>query len=116
MSSRLFASFRSMVDSIPPRAILRAVQAEQRMLENDLAQKRLSPTEECLSILSFCDLLESVSRGSPVCFPGGFPVEHCSFYRRVIQMLEDEGEVPAGSCAQFDAAVSPSLLKSLIAS
>ena len=101
MSLGLFETFCEMLESIPVQAVLRAADAERRMVEDDLEMKRTEPDENSLSILSFCDfLLRSVS-GGYVSLPA-MPVEHCAFYRKIVHRLVEAGELPPEMVGQFD--------------
>ncbi len=49
MGFQLFDKFAEMIDRLPAKAVVNAVQLEKEMLESDLAQKRTLPMAEvCL--------------------------------------------------------------------
>ena len=93
MNSRLFESFCEMIENIPVKAVLKAAEAERRMVEDDLAKKRIRPSEETRSVLSFCEFLVAAAQGDNACFPV-LPIEHCAFYRKIVGKLVDAGELP----------------------
>jgi len=114
MNSGLFESFCEMLESIPIQAVLRAVEAERRMVEDDIEKKRTEPDEYSLSILSFCDFLLRAVSGGYVSLPA-FPVEHCAFYRKMVHRLVEAGELPPQMIAQFDGIFFRALSKALTA-
>ena len=89
----MFESFCELLESIPIKAVLRAVDAERKMVENDLVTKRTEMDEYVASILGFCNFLTLAVSGIYACAPA-LPFEHCAFYRRIIQELVDAGELP----------------------
>jgi|SRR5436309_1397277 len=100
MNWGLFESFCEMLESIPPKAVLRAVEAERRMVEDDLRHDRVERDPCVLSVLSFCNFLTLAVCGvyaSMACSP----VEHRMFYGKVVQRLVDAGELPQGSAEHF---------------
>lgn len=112
MNSGLFETFCEMLESIPIKAVLRAADAERRMVEDDLEKKRAEPDENSLSVLSFCDfLLRSVSGGC-ASLPA-LPVEHCAFYRKIVHRLAEAGELPPEIVEQFDVFFCRALSKAL---
>ncbi len=101
MSSRLFEPFRDLLETIPVKAIIRAADAERRMVQDDLAKKRTSLDEESISILEFCNFLIDAAHGIQLSLPL-WPTEHCAFYRTVVQRLVEAGELPASVKEQFE--------------
>lgn len=93
MNWGLFESFCEMLESIPTKAVLRAVDAERRMVEDDLVKKRTEMDEYVASVLGFCNFLTLAVSGIYTSAPG-LPFEHCAFYRKIIQELVDAGELP----------------------
>jgi hypothetical protein len=112
MNSRLFESFCEMLESIPSKAVLRAVDAERRMVEDDLEKQRTERDEYVVSILSFCNFLIRAVTGGYVSLPA-FPVEHCAFYRKIVHRLVDAGELPPEMMTQFDKIFFRSLSRAL---
>lgn len=112
MNSRLFESFCEMLESIPSKAVLRAVDAERRMVEDDLEKHRTERDEYVISVLSFCNFLIRAVTGGYVSLPA-FPVEHCAFYRKIVHRLVDAGELTPQIMTQFDRIFFRSLSKAL---
>jgi hypothetical protein len=105
MASRLFESFCEMIETIPAKAIVRAAEAERRMVEDDLAKKRTSEEEDAISLLGFCDFLVDASNGLEFSFHN-WPREHCECYRTIVQRLVETGELPFPVLEEFDTAFS----------
>jgi hypothetical protein len=106
MNWGLFETFCEMLESIPIKAVLRAVAAERRMVEDDLDKKRTERDEYVSSVLGFCNFLmlavcgvyESVAL---------LPREHRAFYRKIVQRLVDAGELPPEITGPFEKIFSP---------
>ena len=93
MSSHPFETFCEMIESLPPKAVLRAVAIERFMLEEDLAVGRTSPDDETGLILSFCRFLEEAARGELI-VPRTMPPGHWTFYGKIVEQLAAAGELP----------------------
>ena len=94
MNWGLFESFCEMLESIPVKAVLRAADAERKMVEDDLEKKRTEPDENVNSVLGFCNFLMLAVSGIYAVVPK-FPSEHRAFYSKMVQRLVDAGELPA---------------------
>jgi hypothetical protein len=107
---QLFEKFAGMVEKLPTKAILKAVQLERQMLESDLAQKRTLPIKEVRSIVAFCDFLQhgpSVTRVSRV----SIPIQHLGFYRGTVKRLVEDGELPYEASEVFEHSFSAAMLE-----
>ncbi len=82
-----------MIDSLPPKAVLKAAARERLMLEEDLAQGRTLPSEDTDSILTFCRFLAGAVVGSMV-WPRTMPMEHWTFYVQTVGRLVAAEELP----------------------
>jgi hypothetical protein len=103
MRLSLFDAFADMIETISPRAIIRALEREHRMLQEDLAYQRPVPPKEAASILNFCRFVEAVKTGAPVQFPAAaLPARHLEFYRETVGRLVDAEELPFNAKAEFD--------------
>lgn len=100
MNWGLFESFRKMLDSIPTKAVLRAVEAERRMVEDDLENKRTECDPYVISVLGFCNFLTLAVCGIHSSM-ASLPVEHRAYYGRVVQRLVDAGELPSTTAEHF---------------
>ncbi|MGH7975076.1 MAG: hypothetical protein ACREDS_09310 [Limisphaerales bacterium] len=101
-----------MIDKVPAKGVLKAVELECQMLQNDLARKRTLPLEEVRSILAFSDFLKNAS-GNVRPAACALPMQHLGFYRKTIERLIEAGELPAETKEQFDKTFSSGLVKSL---
>lgn len=106
MNWGLFDSFCEMLESIPVKAVLRAAEAERRMVEDDLEHKRTERDPCVVSVLSFCNflMLEVCGRHASM---AALPVEHRMFYGKVVQRLVEAGELPSGSTEDFNNSFAP---------
>ena len=105
MNSRLFSSFSKMIEDIPPNGIMRAARLQRRMVEDDLAQKRAMSMGEAHSVLNFCRFLEAAREGVQIASVI-IPLDHLTFYRRILVKLVSAGELREESAEQFDATFS----------
>lgn len=109
MGVELFEKFAEMVDKLPAKAVLSAVQLERQMLESDMELRRSLPMVDVRSITAFCSFLENATDAIraprvPV------PVQHLSFYRDTIKRLVEDGELPCEAGALIDRAFVPVML------
>jgi hypothetical protein len=103
MGHRLFETFCEMIDSLPPKAVLKAVAIERFMLEEDLAQGRTVPSDDTTSILTFCRFLGDAARGW-LTLSRTIPAGHWTFYGKTVERLVAAGELPRGAQEDFEAA------------
>jgi hypothetical protein len=106
MSAGLFESFCKMLESIPTKAVVRAAEAERKMVVDDLEKKRTELDENVVSVLGFCNLLILAVRGIYSAIPF-LPAEHRVFYRHIVQRLVNAGELPADFLEHFNRIFSP---------
>jgi len=106
MNWGLFESFCKMLDSIPIKAVLRAVDAERKMVEDDLDKKRTDRDEYVTSVLGFCNFLMLAVCGIYDTITA-LPPEHRAFYGKIVQRLVDAGELPPEITEHFDKIFSP---------
>ena len=106
MNWSLFESFCDMLETIPAKAILRATDAERKMVEEDLEKKRTESDEYVTSILSFCNFLMLAVRGQYAVM-SSLPFEHRVFYSKIVQRLIDAGELPADIRSHMDEIFTP---------
>jgi hypothetical protein len=107
---QLFDKFAEMVEKLPTRAILKAVQLERQMLESDMAQKRTLPIADARSILAFCDFLQngpSANRQARI----SIPIQHLGFYRGIVKKLVEVGELPSQAGKVFEQSFSAAMLE-----
>lgn len=103
MGVQLFDKFAEMIEKLPAKAVLKAVQLERQMLESDMAQKRTLPMLDARSIIAFCNFLENAST-----LPEGHkvtvPIQHLGLYRNTIRRLVEDGELPYEADERFESA------------
>ena len=107
---QLFEKFAEMVDKLPTRAVLKAIQLERQMLESDMAQKRTLPIAEVRSIVAFCDFLQhgpSANRASRI----SIPIQHLGFYRGTVKRLVEDGELPYQTSEVFEHSFSAAMFE-----
>ena len=100
MNWGLFESFCEMLESIPTRAVLRAVEAERKMVGDDLEHKRTERDPYVISVLSFCNFLTLAVCGVYASM-AALPIEHRTFYGKVVQRLVAAEVLPSGSTEHF---------------
>ena len=110
MQTGPFKSFAEMIDNISAKAIPKAIELEQQMLEDDLLHERISSAREAASILSFCRFITALIQGENVS-SGALPAVHIVFYRKIVARLIEARELPFNAKEQFDATFSSGLLK-----
>jgi hypothetical protein len=110
MSVQLFESFSEMIDKIPAKGVLVAVELERQMLQNDVAAKRTLPFVAVHSILSFCNFLKHTVSGVDS-VSTALPLQHINFYRKTIERLIEAGELPCEAKELFDETFSAAFRK-----
>ena len=113
MDTHLFKSFSKMINDMPPRGVIPALELQCQMLTDDLAQKRLPHTEETHSILSYQRFLKATRAGNRMS-PTVLSAAGTAFFRKTTERLVEAGELPSDARDRFDAAFSIPLLDSLI--
>lgn len=101
-----------MLENLPAKGVLKAVELERQMIKADLEHKRTLPIKEAHSILIFCFFLTSAANGT--CIPPiALPFQHVTFYRKTVARLVGEGVLPFEAKQQFDATFSVQFLRAL---
>ncbi len=103
MRQCLFDSFADMIEAIPARAVLRTLEREGKMVQEDLDMQRPVPRGQAASILDFCHFVEAVTRGMPAPAPSAaIPAAQVEFYRKTVARLIAAGELPSHAAPEFD--------------
>jgi hypothetical protein len=113
MDSCLFERFIAMIDTVPAKGVLRAVELEGQMLQNGLALKRTVPHEDERSILAFYNFLKSAADGICVA-PIPLPIEHIVFYKKTLERLIEAEQLPYEAKEQFHETILSSFVKSFV--
>jgi len=106
MNWGVFESFCEMLESIPTKAVLRAADAERKMVKDDLDKKRTERDEYVSSVLGFCNLLTLAVCGIYVSIIS-LPSEHRAFDRKIVRRLVDAGELPSEILGHLDRIFPP---------
>jgi hypothetical protein len=99
---QIFRIFAKMIDDIPAVAVLKALDVECRMLEDDLAHYRLTMTTDTFSILCFREYVQMAKLGIFLHCSMHLPVEHMEFYKETLVRLIQAGELPPSAINEFD--------------
>lgn len=99
-----FGTFSKMVGTLPPEAIIGALDLECKMILDDRLHSRLAEDEGSLSLLYFDQFVKMVKVGGSIRRFRGLPPDHLEFYRETILRLIDAKELPASAMDQFDRA------------
>lgn len=110
MKTGLFKLFVKMIDDLPDAEILKAIELEQGMLEDSLIHKSTGETPEVDSLLSFCQFIDTAMNEDDFS-PVKLPLEHMTFYRKVVERLIESGKMPYGIKEKFDFTFDPAGLK-----
>lgn len=102
----IFRIFSKTIESLPAQAIIRALEAECHMLQDDLKRYGREFTDDGLSILSFGEYVHMVKAGNVLRCSTCLPPDHVEFYKETIIRLVQAGELPAQAMDKFDYAFS----------
>jgi hypothetical protein len=115
MRQSLFDSFADMIETIPVGAVIRTLEREQQMLQQDLALQRPVPIGEAESILNFCRFIDAVREGQPgIAFTMPLPLRHLEFYRKTVERLIAAEHLPYHANAEFDDVIAADCLESML--
>jgi len=99
---QIFRIFSKMIGDMPSPAILKAVDAECRMLEDDFQNNRFDINEDALSILCFGAFVQMVKWGNILRCSTYLPPEHVEFYKETVIRLVQAEELPSSALNDFD--------------
>lgn len=99
---QIFRIFSKVIRNLPVPAILRALDAECRMLQDDIEHYRSSLTEDVLSIFSFKGFVEMAKRDNVMRCSLDMPPDHVEFYKETVVRLVQAGELNPTAMDQFD--------------
>ncbi|HTX22076.1 MAG TPA: hypothetical protein VMD27_09515 [Candidatus Aquilonibacter sp.] len=111
MKTQLFEAFAEMIDDLPAKGILKAIERERQMLKDDLLYKRVT-AEEVASIFSFCEFIKAVTEEDEM-IPVELPEDQVVCFRKIVRRLVEAGELPVHAEEQFDLTFFPVFLKAL---
>jgi DnaJ-domain-containing protein 1 len=102
----MFGAFSKMIHNMPVQAVLRAIDLECGMLEDDMEQRRLMSEADAHSILCFGRFIRIVKDGEPMRHFKGVPLDHLEFYKETLVRLVNSSQLPASAMEQFESAFS----------
>ena len=100
----VFGAFSKMISNLPVQAVLKALELQATMLQEDIAQHRSKQDEDAFSILCFQQFVHAVKTGGTVRCLETLPLDHVEFYKETIVRLVQIGELPPLAMDQFDKA------------
>ena len=107
MSLHIFDAFSKMIAGLPPEAVVKALELECKMLEDDLENQRVPLSEDAFSIFSFRRFVQMARQGQAMPSVKPLPVDHLEFYKETILRLIQATELPPFAMEQFDYTFHP---------
>lgn len=102
MDVQIFNIFSRVIRGLPASAILRALNAECDMLQNDIERYCFNLTEDVLSILCFKGFVQMAKADSVMRCSLHMPPEHVEFYKETVTRLIQAGELAPSAAEEFD--------------
>lgn len=93
MNFEIFSTFARMVDALPSKAVLNALDVHCRMLEDDLAFNREDAIDDAFSIFSFRMFVRAAKMGKRMRSTVILPEQHLAFYRKILARLVQANEL-----------------------
>lgn len=100
----VFSAFSKTIGNIPVQAVLKTIELECKMVQDDLQYGRLEAGNSALSVLYFGQFIQMVKRGEAIHSVRRLPPDHLEFYRETIVRLVNANELPASTMEQFERA------------
>lgn len=101
MPLEIFASFTRTITKLPAEAVIKALDLECKMLEDDLDHQRISSSEDASSILCFRQFVRMAKFGGPTRRTKALSPDHIEFYKETILRLVQANELPESAMEQF---------------
>jgi hypothetical protein len=102
MELQIFGSFTKMINGLPTRAVLMALDLECKMLKNDIEVHRLDFSEDAFSIMSFRQFVRLAKQDEAMQCLKPLPPDHLEFYKKTIVRLIQANELPSSAMKLFD--------------
>lgn len=102
MSLQVFDLFAKMITGLPPRAVLKALDLECKMLEDDIQNHHLVLAEDAFSIICFRQFVRMAKQGEAMRCIKPLSPDHVEFYKQTIVRLVHADELPPAAMEQFD--------------
>ncbi len=101
-----FGIFSKTISDLPTQAVLRVLDIECNMLQNDVERYGRDLRADDVSIMCFGQFVRMVKAGCVIRFSKFLPPDHIEFYKETIVRLTQAGELPPAAMDQFDFAFS----------
>ncbi|HEV2329918.1 MAG TPA: hypothetical protein VGY56_14145 [Verrucomicrobiae bacterium] len=98
----IFELFTRIIADVPARAIIRELDLECEMLEDDLRRHHRPLTRDSFSILRFGQFVRAAKIGREICSVTALPPDHLEFYKTTVVRLIQARELPLSATDQFD--------------
>jgi hypothetical protein len=102
MPVQIFARFTRALTDLPVEAVIRALDLECKMLDDDLAHERLPSSEDAASILCFGQFVRMAKVDAAMRRVKPLPPDHVEPYKETIVRLVQADELPASAMQRFD--------------
>jgi hypothetical protein len=102
MPFHYFDLFTRTIAALPIKAVVKTLDLECKMLEDDFERQRLASTEDAFSILCFRQFVRMAKSGEAMQCVKPLPPDHVEFYKETIVRLVQAEELPASAMKQFD--------------
>jgi hypothetical protein len=102
MPLQIFGRFTRTITNLPAEAVIKALDLECKMLEEDLDHQRLSSSEDASSILCFRQFVRMAKFGAAMRCTKALSPDHIDFYKETIVRLIQANELPESAMEQFD--------------
>jgi hypothetical protein len=99
---QIFRIFSNVIRNLPTPAILKTLDAECHMLEEDIEHYRSKVTDDVLSILCFRGFVKMVKAENVMRCYLHIPPEHLEFYKETVVRLVQAGELNPKAMEEFD--------------
>jgi hypothetical protein len=100
MSLHIFRIFTKMIAVLPVEAVIKALDLECKMLEDDFEHQRLTSSEDATSIFSFRRFVHMARLGQAMQSVRPVPPDHLEFYKETIVRLVQANELPPSTMEQ----------------
>jgi hypothetical protein len=104
MRVQIFDIFARTIASLPVQCIVKALDLECQMLNNDMENNRLPLPEDAFSIHYFREFVQAAKLGRILNCGRRLPLDHIEFFKETIVRLVQANELPKTAMDQFDSA------------
>jgi hypothetical protein len=104
-----FDIFVRTITGLPITAVIKALDLEAKMLDDDCKNRPFTSRNDAFSILSFRQFVRTAKLGEAVLPVKSVPPDHAAFYKKTIGRLVQANELPPIAMEQFDLTFPPIL-------